>query len=109
MKISETEEKALREFVDELRKRFGNLILETKLFGSKARGKSETFSDIDVFILVKNFDWDLRFKISEIANDISIKYDVLISDIVFSFEEMNNRVIKSTPFIQNIEREGIPL
>jgi len=109
MKINEKEKKALRDFVNELQKRFGDLILETKLFGSKARGESEEFSDIDVFILVKNFDWDFRFKISEIANDISLKYDVLISDIVFSSEEMNNRVIRATPFIQNIEREGIPL
>lgn len=109
MKISKTEKKALKEFVNELHKRFGDLILETKLFGSKARGENEEFSDIDVFVLVKNFDWDLRFKISEIANDISLKYDVLISDIVFSSDEMNNKVIRATPFIQNIEREGIPL
>lgn len=107
MNLSKKEEKAIKEFADELHKRFGELIVEVKLFGSKAHGDSNKLSDIDIFVVVKKFDWDQRSKISEVANDVSLKYDVVISDIIFSIDEMNNNVIRATPFVQNVEREGI--
>lgn len=91
-----------------MRKKLRNNIILIKLFGSKVRGDFDEYSDIDIFILVKNRK-ELRDKISDIAADYLYEYNVLISPIVYTlFEYKKNKELDSF-FIEQVEKEGIPL
>ena len=46
--LTQEERIAVMEFAELIRKRFGSMIKEIILFGSKVRGKSEKESDIDI-------------------------------------------------------------
>jgi len=75
------ERDAVLEFVSRLRALFGQRIREIILFGSKARGQSEGFSDIDILIVLDKISIQIKKAISELAAEQNIKHDVLISTI----------------------------
>ena len=54
------EEKALRQFKESLREHFGNEIIGIRLFGSKARGDARLDSDMDVLVITRHDDWQLK-------------------------------------------------
>jgi predicted nucleotidyltransferase len=107
--LNEIEQKAINEFTTEIRNYLGDNIVSIKLFGSKARGNSEPDSDIDIYVLVNKISLEQREHIFDITFQINLKYDVYISPRVVCMETYKNPVFRLTPFIQSIEREGIPL
>lgn len=105
--LNQIEEKALTEFKETLNNIFKNRIKTMLLYGSKARGDYNRASDIDVFILIEEGDFEVRDKIVDISYDIFLKYEVLISPRVIN---MNEYVILNrwqTAFIKNLQRDGI--
>lgn len=87
---------------------FHNLIL-LEVFGSKARGDYKPESDMDVFVLVKDFTPEIMEKIAAVTSDISIEQGVLISAVVLSEREYNNNRDANTLFVQELKRDGIVL
>jgi len=84
-------------------------LVSIKLFGSKVRGDFNADSDIDILIVVKEKDFGLREKIYDVLLDIDLEFDPRISLKIFSEKEITiNKQLKS-PFIFNIEREGVTL
>ncbi|MCF6271093.1 MAG: nucleotidyltransferase domain-containing protein [Melioribacteraceae bacterium] len=84
-------------------------MLSTVLFGSKARGASNKESDIDILIVLKNKNSVLLNQIVNILVDIQLNYDANISPLIYSeYEFKMNRELGSY-FIENLEKEGIPL
>lgn len=82
-------------------------VKQLKLYGSYARGDYSKDSDIDIYLLydeakVENID-DL---ISEISVEYQLKYGIMINiyDMSISYY---NKYRNISPFIKNIEREGI--
>jgi len=53
-----------------------------KIFGSRARGKSDKYSDMDIFIEVENIDNKLKERIREIVWEISLEYSIYISPLI---------------------------
>lgn len=103
------EQKAVNEFTKELRNYLGKKIVCMKLFGSRARGESEPDSDIDIYVLVEQISTDEREKILDITFNINLRYDVYISPRIITMDIYKNPVFRITPFIQSVEREGIPI
>lgn len=88
------------EFLDLLQRHYPERVLKTMLFGSKARGDSRQWSDIDILIVVDQDDWRLSHAISNLAADISLKYDVLIGPRVIGekrWERMKKVPLCSLP------------
>jgi len=100
---------AINEFSHLLRRHLNTNLLEIRLFGSTARGTSTSESDIDILVVVENENGSIRDKVIDIAVDINIKYDVVISPIVMSQKRYLNPLFQETNFHKSIEKEGISL
>jgi len=108
--LNEIEKKAIEELIEKLKLIYGDNLVKVILYGSKARGDSTEDSDIDIMVVLKNFDkWEDEFnKIFDIVYEVETKYDyeVLISFIIKSQIEFN---ISNMPLMLNVKDEGINL
>ena len=107
--LAATERRAIQVFIQRLQERFPGEILQTALFGSKARGDGGPWSDIDILITVREESWSLREEISIIAADVSLECDVLIGPRVIGQERWERMKERGFGLYANIITEGIPL
>ncbi|KPJ57712.1 MAG: hypothetical protein AMJ42_04470 [Deltaproteobacteria bacterium DG_8] len=84
-------------------------LIQMKLFGSKAKGNYSDESDIDLLIVLDNYDWKIENEIYEICFEIGLEYDVLLSPVIFSKKEFDDNLTKITPFYKFVAEEGIQL
>lgn len=105
--LSSLEKKALSEFEEKLKKNFGNNKFEIILFGSKARGDSSEESDVDLLVLLKDVrnTKEARRKIKDVAGDISLKWGVLITNVVVTLREFKEK--EDYSFFQRVRKEGV--
>jgi predicted nucleotidyltransferase len=101
--------KLMKEFKDGLIRIYGDRLKAVYLYGSYARGDYREGSDVDVMILLKNYRnyWNEQKKISQMASDISLEYDITVS-CVFIKELEWKTAINEKPLIYNIHKEGLP-
>jgi predicted nucleotidyltransferase len=100
---------ALEEFVGKLRAVLGNNLIEAKLFGSKATGRDQPDSDIDVFVSVERGGAEVEDEVLDLAFDINLKHEVYLSPRVIDRATLADPVWRITPFLKAIAEEGIPL
>jgi len=101
------ENDALTELKEKLSQKYK--LLWMKLIGSKARGDSDEESDVDIVIVLENVGWDIERDIYETCFYLGLKYDVIISPIIYSKKEINDTLTQITPFYRMVEAEGILL
>ncbi|MBE0478704.1 nucleotidyltransferase domain-containing protein [Candidatus Aerophobetes bacterium] len=77
------------------------------LFGSRARGNEKPDSDYDLLIVADHPDAKFREKIYDIVIDILLETGKLISLKIFTGKEFRKLCQAHTPFMKNIQREGI--
>jgi len=94
-----------KEFANEVTRMFGNEIENITLFGSVARGEDDTESDIDVLIIWKGDKVEGWDKLEEMAFDIFIRYNALISIKLISPAEYKN--MKDFLFMKDVRKEGV--
>ncbi|MCR4289727.1 MAG: nucleotidyltransferase domain-containing protein [Candidatus Scalindua sp.] len=107
--LATNEREAISEFAEILRQKWGSMIKEIILFGSKVRGDGNKDSDIDILIVLDNLSWEIKKDISALAAQENIKHEVLISTIRYDVNTWEDPVIKLSPFGKTIRKEGIPL
>lgn len=101
----------LKEAYKGLEKIFEGKLEAVILYGSYARGDYDEESDIDIMALVDLDKSELakyRRRVSELAGDIDIEYDVLLSVKLqdkFTFEKYKSAL----PYYMNVEREGVEI
>jgi predicted nucleotidyltransferase len=81
------------------------------LYGSYARGDYDEESDIDIMVLVTLNGDELKKvekKVSEIAWDIGIEHNVLVTAFVYNRDLFNER-LPISPFYRNVMSEGVQL
>src|SRR3990172_1982348 len=105
--LTQEERAAVTEFAELIRKRFGSMIKEIILFGSKVRGKSEKESDIDILLVLSSLSWEIKKSISEQAAEENMKHNVLISTVRYDSSTWDDPVIKASPFAKTVRREGV--
>lgn len=80
---------------------------EIFLYGSRAKGKSESHSDWDVLILLNtpqlSFDFEKRFL--DALYEIEIETGEVISPLIYTKDDWSRHSV--TPLFENIQREGI--
>jgi len=105
--LTKEERAAVLEFTNLLRKRFGSMIKEIILFGSKTRRNSYVGSDIDILIVLTDLSWEIKKTISYLAAEENLKHNVLISTIRYDVSTWENPVVIASPFGQSVREEGI--
>lgn len=80
------------------------------LFGSRARGDAEEYSDIDLLILIEDpRTFSSRNKLADLSAEINVDYGVAISCLFYNDKDWEKGEIINPLLKQNIEREGIEL
>lgn len=80
-----------------------------EIFGSKVMGNFTPDSDIDILIVVKNKNSELKNKLYDILFEIDPYYEYKISLIVYSIYEYEQNIKLKSTFIENLQRYGITL
>ena len=109
VKLKSNDAAALEEFLRSLRSALGENLLEAKLFGSKATGRDQPDSDIDVLVVVDQNGVEIEDRVLDIAFDVNLKHDVYISPRVIDRSILSDPVWSITPFLRAIAKEGISL
>ena len=106
-KLSPTERAAVAELKALLVQQYG--VQDIRLFGSKARGTGHVESDLDLFIVVPDLDWERAKAIYTLCFELSLRYDLLIAPTLCSQAELENPLVRATPFHRAIQAEGLPV
>jgi predicted nucleotidyltransferase len=107
--LAPNELQAVQQFVVQLFERYPLRVRRTILFGSKARGDSDIWSDIDILVIVDDEHWRFKHAISALGADVSLEFDVLIGPRVISEQRWESMGRDGFGLYRNIAAEGIPL
>lgn len=106
LQLSETEQIAIQKLYSSIKDEFK--VVKMVLFGSKARGDAEEYSDIDLLVLtekpraIKDF-----YRMLDTVADVNIDYDVGISCLYFNYKDWEMGSDINPLLKQNIEKEGV--
>ncbi|MCL4497882.1 MAG: nucleotidyltransferase domain-containing protein [Deltaproteobacteria bacterium] len=100
-----------REIAKELKNKLSEVVhlLDFRVFGSRARGDADEYSDMDVFIEVETINKQLKEHIEHIAWEIGFKHLIHISPIIFTRYELEDSPLRASPIVRNINEEGVKL
>jgi len=96
---------------EELKDRLSQVVrlVDFRVFGSRARGDMDEYSDLDVFIEVEFMDKETKNKISDIVWEVGFKHFVVISPLIFTRHEIEESPLKASPIVENIVKEGVKI
>lgn len=107
--LTKMERDVVNKFAKLIRAELGERLVKMEIFGSKIKGNFTEDSDIDILIIVKDRTLDVMDSVADIASELTLKYDLPISPVIFSEYEYKVNANMSSPFILNVEAEGIRL
>ena len=82
-------------------------IAKVILFGSKARGDYDEYSDIDLLVVAsKSLHWKEEKAIVSALFDIGMKYDVIFSPLFTFSDEWEKGIFTKFPVYQEIFQDG---
>jgi uncharacterized protein len=83
-------------------------LIDFRIFGSRARGDANEYSDMDVFIEVEILDAAMEKKISYAAWETGFNNgSMVICPLVFTRHELEETAERSSDIVKNILREGV--
>jgi predicted nucleotidyltransferase len=83
-------------------------LADFKVFGSRARGDADDYSDLDVFIEVESLDKALKARITDIAWEVGFENDcTLIAPLIFTRYEIEESPLRISSIVQAIAEEGV--
>ena len=99
----------LENFVNDTRKLLKDNLVVEYLFGSYAKNKQNALSDIDILIIVKEFNSQIRKEISSLSSNYSLEKGVIISPIIKDIHIWRKNKKYYTLFYKEIKKYGIKL
>lgn len=84
-------------------------IINYKVFGSRAKGRADEYSDLDIFIEVERLDKPLEERINQIAWEIGFEHSIFISPLIFTRNEIEDSPLRAAPIVKNITEEGVSI
>ncbi len=85
---------------------YGDSLKSVYLYGSYARGEQDDESDLDVLVVLNQFDSYAREvdRTGELASDLSLKYGITVSQV---FVRQAEWLHGDTPFLCNVREEAV--
>lgn len=97
------------EITEGLRNIFKDKLVSIVLFGSYARGTNTSESDIDIAIILnQEYDRESRDKVIDLAVDIDLKYDTVLSIVDINYDKFIEWQ-EVLPFYKNVKKDGVLL
>lgn len=92
-----------------LEKKFKHEIKDVILFGSRAKGNAEKYSDYDILIILEKnqYDWKYKHKLMELIYDIELENDIYIDIHILSEYELNNTLRGTQPIFTSAIKHGV--
>jgi len=104
------EERTVRGVVEWARERFGDRLVDIRLFGSKARGDSDPESDIDLFMLLREeLTREEKEELSRVKHDLDLENGTVTMAIIETAGRWCSPLVRATLFHKNVEQEGVGL
>jgi uncharacterized protein len=106
-KVPERIRKIMKELKEGLIRIYGDKLKELYLYGSYARGVAQPDSDIDVMIVLNNYESYGREidRTGELISKLSLDYGISISRVIMKETQWKN---SDTPLLRNIRIDGVP-
>lgn len=98
-----------RAIAKQLKQRLATLatLVDFRIFGSRARGDADEYSDMDVFVEVAQLDKSLKEGILDAAWEVGLDNYIVISPLIFSQDDIENSPLRSSSIIKAIFAEGL--
>jgi predicted nucleotidyltransferase len=99
-------DEALQQLKRELEALYGDRLKGLYLFGSHARGDADPDSDVDVAVLLDDYEYEsteLR-RMAPLLNRLSLDHDLLIAPVPIRQDDWENRL---SSLLLNLRREGV--
>lgn len=103
------EQAAIKAYISQIQEQYSNRIETVILFGSKARGDADAESDIDLLVKVDAETREFRSKLWQIASDISLEFNVVLSPRVIGQARWEELSRMRLPLYRAITVDGIAL
>jgi predicted nucleotidyltransferase len=96
----------LAEVKSDLEKLYGDQLVAVILYGSYARGEAGANSDVDIVMVLKDYERDFIEidRTNELVSRLSLDYDVIVA--LIPLREKNWREEESS-FLQNLRRDSV--
>ncbi len=83
--------------------------VDFRVFGSRAKGNNVPESDMDVFMEVESLNKEIKNKIYDASWEVGFENFMVISPLIFTFDEVTNSPLRASPILKNILSEGIQI
>jgi len=97
------------EIAKELKEKLSEIVplIDFRVFGSRARGDGDEYSDMDVFLEIESLNKEVKNKIFDIIWKVGFQHYVVISPLIFTRDEIEKSPLKASPIVENIVKEGV--
>jgi len=78
----------------ELKNRISKLtpLIDFRLFGSRARGDADDYSDMDIFMEFETVDNELRSRVKKTAWEMTLESGIVVTTLLFSRHDIEGAV-----------------
>ncbi len=107
--LTPAEATALQAFMERVRVRLGDALVEARLFGSRARGEGNEESDLDIALVVRAIDAVVKQEIQDLSYDIGLEHGVMLAPLVLEEGQLAFLRSRERLLAADLDREGVVL
>ena len=107
LNLTPEEQAWVDEYSRELRERFPDNIEGVVVFGSKARGDDRPDSDVDLLVVLREGDRQIKKEARLLGHRLSAAWDAVPSILVYTDSEWQERAKYGSPFYRAVMRDGV--